>query len=141
MSRSRRENIDKEVEARQRKIRILLQQGMSVADVCKEVGLTPKRVYAVARRWNLPTNPKIWPGSDDESSIARLSASGWSHDRIAGLFNQSAGAVAMILARVRLSPVLKASAERFSIEEGVQGPGRLTREAPPSASRRARRPR
>jgi len=142
VSRKRRaERLAKEVEARHRRIRLLLEQGHGVAEVCKEVGLTPKRVYAVARHWNLPTNPRIWPGSDDESSIARLSASGWTADRIGRMFNQSPGAVEMIRARVRLSPVLEASARRFGLEEGVPDPGGLKGEAPPPPSRTPRRPR
>jgi hypothetical protein len=114
----------REVEARHAKIKALLIQGKSVAEVCKEVGITPKRVYVVAERWNLPTNPKIWPGSEDESSIARLFACGWTPERIGKIFHHSPSSVASIMERVRQDPILSASAKRFGVETRGNRPRR-----------------
>ena len=132
----RKEALRREVEARQARIRALLsEQGLSVAQVCKEVNLlresvckevdiTPKRVYVVAERWNCPTNPKIWPGSEDESSIARLFACGWDPERIGKIFKHAPASILRIMERVKESPILDASAKRFGVEAGSDHPRR-----------------
>jgi hypothetical protein len=121
----RKEALRREVEARQARIRALLsEQGLSVAQVCKEVDITPKRVYVVAERWNCPTNPKIWPGSEDESSIARLFACGWDPERIGKIFKHAPASILRIMERVKESPILDASAKRFGVEAGSDHPRR-----------------
>jgi hypothetical protein len=121
----RKEALRREVEARQARIRSLLsEQGLSVAQVCKEVDITPKRVYVVAERWNCPTNPKIWPGSEDESSIARLFACGWDPERIGKIFKHAPASILRIMERVKESPILDASAKRFGVEAGSDHPRR-----------------
>ena len=125
MAQSRRgKSSAKETEARHEKIKALLLKGYTVAQVCKEVGITPKRVYVVAERWKLPTNPTIWPDSDDECSVARLAVAGWTSEKIGRLFNQAPASVDSILKRVRESPVLKATAKRFGVEAGSDHPRR-----------------
>lgn len=128
-----------EVDARHLKIRQMLVDGHSVAKVCKEVDITPKRVYVIAERWDLPTNPKIWPGSDDECSVARLSVAGWSSEKIGKIFNQSAAAVDAILQRIRSDPVLKATAKRFGVDAKSTNPGRQSRASSSPNARRRRR--
>lgn len=140
MAQSRRgKSSAKETEARHEKIKALLLKGYTVAQVCKEVGITPKRVYVVAERWKLPTNPTIWPDSDDECSVARLAVAGWTSEKIGRLFNQAPASVDSILKRVRESPVLKATAKRFGVEEGSPSPGRQQGAASAANARRRRR--
>lgn len=136
----RKDALRREVEARQARIRALLsEQGLSVAQVCKEVDITPKRVYVVAERWNLPTNPKIWPGSEDESSIARLFACGWDAERIGKIFKHAPASILRIMERVKESPILDASAKRFGVEAGGDHPRRQPRaKASANAGRRKR---
>lgn len=136
-SRGRRRRIETDV--RHQKIRRMLMDGHSVAEVCKEVSITPKRVYVVAERWNLPTNPKIWPGSDDECSVARLWVAGWSAEKIGQIFNQSAAAIDAILNRIKDEPVLKATAKRFGVDTASQNPNRQPRAKAAANARRRRR--
>jgi len=125
MARTKKSLLDKEIEQRQRRIRELLLAGMGVADVSKEIGITPKRVYVVAERWKLPTNPTIWPGSDDESSVARLTSCGWTPGQIGKLFNQSPKSIEAILKRIKERPVLQPTARRFRVDEAPRkGTGR-----------------
>ncbi|MGA1752735.1 MAG: hypothetical protein ACO395_05160 [Pontimonas sp.] len=131
--------LEREVEARHEKIKNLLLEGYSVYQVCKEVGITPKRVYVVAERWNLPTNPTIWPDSDDECSVARLAVAGWTSEKIGRLFNQAPASIDAILERVKEAPVLKATAKRFGVEEGSPGADRQSRAKASANARRRRR--
>lgn len=135
----RGDNSRREVELRHAEIRKLLKEGHSVADVCRLVGITPKRVYVVAERYDLPTNPKIWPNSDDECSIARLVVAGWPISKVGKIFNQSPKSVQAILNRIKERPILDASAKRFGVEEGSPGAGGLKgAKASPNARRRRR---
>lgn len=131
-------------EARERHVRVakLLEDGFSVAEVCKKVGLTPKRVYVVARRESLPTNPYIWPQSSDESTIARLSVSGWTPERIARLFGHSPRSIERILGRIQKDPIIEETARRFGIgDQKGDHPRRRARKKAASAALDDRRPR
>ena len=132
--RSKKANIQSDVEERHQQVKKLLKGGFSVAEVCKAVGLTPKRVYVVARRFDLPTNPHVWPQSMDESSIARLSLAGWTNELIGEMFGHSAASIQRIIERVQQDPVIKETAERIGFETSGNSPRRRTRkEAAPAA--------
>lgn len=135
----RGDNSRREIELRHAAIKKLLKEGHSVAEVCRQVGITPKRVYVVAERFDLPTNPKIWPNSDDECSIARLVVAGWPISRVGKVFNQSPKAVQTILNRIKEHPVLDATAKRFGVEKGSPGVGRLSGAKASANARRRRR--
>lgn len=109
---SKRDQLNAEVEERHRRIKELLNAGYSVAEAAREVNITPKRVYAVAERHDLPTNPKVYPHSDDENTVARLIAIGWPKKKIAKLMNRSVEGVELILRQIEEEPVLEKT-QRF----------------------------
>lgn len=137
--RSKKANIQADVEERHKKVQALLTSGLSVAEVCEQVGLTPKRVYVVARRHSLPTNPHVWPQSVDESSIARLALAGWTHELIGKMFGHSPASIQRILDRVNQDPIIKETAERLGLETNGNSAGGRPRKKAAPAAKRARR--
>ena len=108
---------DKATVLRHQKIVRLLKSGLSVVEVSKEVGITPKRIYAVAEREGVSTNPKIYESSDDENSIARLIVCGWSHSKIARYLERETKAITKAVDRIKESPVLKKTKQRHGEPE------------------------
>lgn len=61
------------MQANHRKVIALLRSGHNAAEVAVEVGLSRKRVFDLARRHSLPTNPVVTPGGRIEKQIVRAS--------------------------------------------------------------------
>jgi transposase len=57
------------VRRRQHLICDLLEQGVNAAQVARQVGISRKRIYDIANRFELPTNPTCRPGSKLERQI------------------------------------------------------------------------
>jgi hypothetical protein len=56
-----------------RKVIALLRRGHNAAEVAEHVGLSRKRVFDLARRHTLPTNPHVKPNGRIEKQIVRAS--------------------------------------------------------------------
>lgn len=95
-----------QVEERHKRFKDAILRGLSLYDACKEAGFTPKRGYVVARRHNLPTNPRIFPNGNAENSIARCLAAGWSIEAVARASNSAPARIHSIVARIATAPVL-----------------------------------
>ena len=61
------------MQANHRKVIALLRKGHNAAEVAAEVGLSRKRVFDLARRHSLPTNPLVTRGGRIEKQIVRAS--------------------------------------------------------------------
>jgi orotate phosphoribosyltransferase-like protein len=61
------------MQANHRKVVALLNRGVNAAEVADEVGLSRKRVFDLARRHGVPTNPIVTPGGRIEKQIVRAS--------------------------------------------------------------------
>ena len=104
---------DPATKERHKKIVALLKQGYSVQEVCKQVKITPKRVYAVAERASVSTNPIVYPKSDDENSICRLHHAGWSLKKIADYMGRETQAIARVLIRIKEDPLMSKTKDRY----------------------------
>lgn len=56
-----------------RKVIALLQRGENAASVAIQVGLSRKRIFDIARRHKLPTNPHVTSGGRIETQIVQAS--------------------------------------------------------------------
>jgi hypothetical protein len=56
-----------------RKVIALLRKGHNAAAVAEEVGLSRKRIFDLARRHTLPTNPIVKPNGRIEKQIVKAS--------------------------------------------------------------------
>jgi hypothetical protein len=61
------------MQANHRKVVALLRKGHNAAEVATLVGLSRKRVFDLARRHSLPTNPLVARGGRIEKQIVRAS--------------------------------------------------------------------
>ena len=55
------------------KVTNLLRRGINASDVATTVGLSRKRVFDLARRYKLPTNPQVKAGGRMERQIVEAS--------------------------------------------------------------------
>jgi len=92
---------DPEVARRHDKLKTLLEGGLPIAEAAKEVGLSRKRVYDLADKYNLPYNKPVRGGGRLERKIVELSASGFDNDTIGQMYRMSVVAIGRILERVR----------------------------------------
>lgn len=51
----------------------MLRKGHNAAEVAAQVGLSRKRIFDLARRHNVPTNPVVKPGGRIEKQIVNAS--------------------------------------------------------------------
>ena len=93
---------DPEVARRHDKIKNLLEGGMPISEAAKEAGLSRKRVYDLADKYNLPYNKPVRSGGRLERKIVELSASGFDNETIGQMFRMSVVAIGRVLERVRV---------------------------------------
>ena len=98
---------------RHKKIVMLLKKGYSVKEVCLEVSITPKRVYAVAERASVYTNPMVHHQSDDENTICRMAHAGLSISQISKYMEREPKAITRVLDRIKKDPVMNKTKERY----------------------------
>ena len=108
---------DPETRERHKKIVMLLKKGYSVQEVCNEVSITPKRVYAVAQRAEVCTNPIIYPRSDDENTICRMLLAGWEVPQIGKYLEREPAAIKRAVERIKEDPIMNKTRERYGEPE------------------------
>ena len=102
---------------RHKKIVQLLKKGYSVQEVCSEVSITPKRVYAVAERAKVCTNPIIYPRSEDENTICRMVLAGWKISQIGKYLEREPAAIERAVERIKEDPIMNKTRERYGEPE------------------------
>ena len=71
------------------KIKDLLNAGYSIAAVSEELDIPKKKLYTIAKKYNLPYNAPIQDGAPKEKRILRLSKQGFSTKDIGRIFKLS----------------------------------------------------
>jgi DNA-binding CsgD family transcriptional regulator len=109
---------DPDVVSRQQTMRnLLVTQGLSIAEVAIQVGLSKKRVYSYAKSRGLPYNRPVKPGGRKEAQILRMIALGYTLEIVATSFDMSPAAVQNVLR--------SASAAQIRDRSGHQGEATL----------------
>jgi|3_EtaG_2_1085321.scaffolds.fasta_scaffold93352_2 DNA-binding NarL/FixJ family response regulator len=67
----------------------LLKAGYSMSEVAEDMDTHPKRLYHIAKKYNLPYNAPIKDGGPKEMRILRLHNSGFSVEDIGKIFSQA----------------------------------------------------
>ena len=89
---------DPNVVSRQQEMtNLLVNQGMSIAEVATQVGLSKKRVYSFAASRKLPYNRPVKVGGRKESQILRMIALGYQVDEVAETFGMAVTALQNVL--------------------------------------------
>jgi hypothetical protein len=95
--------------------RLLIEEGLSVAEVAEHLSMSKTRVYGYTSRYNLPCNNPVAPAGARERRIVEMSAAGFSVESIGQAYRLAPVVVQRILTQVR---------ERYSTDESsVAHPG------------------
>ncbi len=84
---------------------LLVDHGLSIADVSIQVGLSKKRVYSFAKSRKLPYNRPVKPGGRKESQILRMIALGHYVGDVAEAFDMAVPALENVLRSARATQV------------------------------------
>ena len=84
---------------------LLVDHGLSIAEVATRVGLSKKRVYSFARSRSLPYNRPVKQGGRKEAQILRMLALGHAIEDIGDAFDMAVPAVENVIRSARATQV------------------------------------